>query len=106
MSPERTAEESERHRHRRRAIGLMMILVSIALVLVGELFLGPRLHGWGYILYWGACAVFTVVALFTALVDMVVVRREAAREERRLLQETFGKKEAPRANEEKPKQRP
>ncbi len=73
-----------------------MILISIALVLVGQLVLEPYLHGWDYIFYWGACAVFAVLALVTALVDMVAVRREAAREQRRLVQETFGKKDASR----------
>jgi len=71
-----------------------MILVSIVLLLLGQLVFDTYLHQhlFEYILYWGASTIFTVLALFTALVDMILVRREAAREERRLVQEAFGKK--------------
>ncbi len=68
-----------------------MILVSIVLVLAGQFALADFLGGsvLRFILYWGACGIFTMLALFTALVDMVSVRRDAARAERKLVQETF-----------------
>ena len=89
--------EAERRKRRRRVIGLVMILMSIILVLAGQFALEPYLREnlLRFIVYWGACALFTMAALFIALVDMIAVRREAAREERKLAQQTFGDKVKP-----------
>ena len=88
--------DAERRKRRRRVVGLVMILISIVLVLLGQFALEPYLREslYRFISYWSACALFTIVALFTALVDMVAVRREAAREERRLMEQTFRRKKA------------
>ncbi|MSR65653.1 MAG: hypothetical protein EXS18_07740 [Verrucomicrobiae bacterium] len=94
--------EAERRKRRRRVIGLVMILMSIGLVLLGQLALEPYLREnlVRFIVYWSACALFTVAALFTALIDMVAVRSEAAREERRLTEHTFRRRKAAHDNSE------
>lgn len=78
-------------------IGLVMILISIALVLIGQLVLDSYLqeNPQRFAYYWGACGLFALAALFTAMMDMVLVRREAAREERKLVQQTFGRQAKP-----------
>lgn len=72
-----------------------MILTAIVFVLLGQLVFDPFLQENLYVfaLYWGSCALFTVLALYVALMDMVAVRRDAKRAERKLMQETFGRKD-------------
>ncbi len=96
---------AERRRQRRRRIGLGMILVSITLVVAGRFWLWAYLeqHSGAFVLYWGLCTIFTVLALFIALVDMVTVRREAAQEERRLAQEALLRRSRKEEEDGRPK---
>ncbi len=89
--PPKSEVDAERRRQRRRLLGLAMILMSIALVLAGRFWLWSYLEQRTgvFVLYWGSCAIFTLLALFTALIDMVAVRREAVQAQRRLAQEAL-----------------
>lgn len=92
-------------KRRRRRVGLALILAAIVFVLLGQLVFDPFLKEnlYVFVLYWGSCALFTVLALYVALMDMVAVRREAERAERKLVQETFGRKDGkPRDDKREP----
>ncbi|MFN2540567.1 MAG: hypothetical protein ABR514_00155 [Chthoniobacterales bacterium] len=68
----------------------MFVLVIVALVLLFsgstflQRFLNPREHPFWFILFWLACAWVTVTAMLLAIFDLLMVRLEARRAERRL----------------------
>jgi hypothetical protein len=84
-----SAETAEGRRKRRRRIGLVLIGASVLMLFLGNFPLEPYLRGTNFILYWSVCFLFALMALFTAVVDMVAVRRDAERERRRLVEETL-----------------
>jgi len=87
-------ELAERRRRRRRRVGLVLIVtasVSLLGLLVFEPYLRTRPGPFGVLL--GVCMFSALLALLTALVDMAAVRRDAARERRRLVEEAFARKE-------------
>ena len=59
------------------------------MVIWGQTLLAPHLRGWGFIVYWLACALFALLAIGTAVIDLVVLRRRARREQRELFQKAF-----------------
>jgi|ERR1051325_5428089 hypothetical protein len=83
------AEFAGPRRRRRRLFGLVLLLASIGQVLLGQYVWESSLVGWSYIWYWGSCAVLVVLALMTAVWDMIAIRREAAREKNQLIQKTL-----------------
>lgn len=46
---------------------------------------------WGYLAYWGTCAVLVAVMAVAAIYDMLSVRSEQQEELRRLRESIFGK---------------
>lgn len=69
---------------RRRWFGLFFLISACGMMIWGFTLLDPHLRGWGYIVYWTICLILTMLALATALLDMLLVR-QAGREERRAL---------------------
>jgi hypothetical protein len=71
-------------RMRRKAM-LALLLLAVVMVIGGASvlrdFLNPREHGIRFILFWLACAWFTVTALLLALFDMLMVRADARKKE-------------------------
>ncbi len=73
---------------RRRAIFIVLVL-ALGMVLSGSTFLQPLLnareHVLRFLLYWFACAWFTVTALLLALFDLLRVRAEGRAAQKELL---------------------
>ncbi len=74
-------------RWRRRA-GLFFLGASLLLLLGGFSPPGAALQGVTFLLYWLACAAFAVLALATALLDLVIIRSRGRSERRELAQAT------------------
>src|ERR1041384_6643847 len=88
---------------RRRWLGTFFLAVGAAMVIWGQLVLEPYLKGIWYILYGAVCALITVLAIGTALLDLIILRRRARREQRELFRKSFDLERdasvAPRQNE-------
>lgn len=82
----------------RRWFGLFFLAVSFGMLVWGQTFLQSRLEGAGYILYWSICFLFTFLAIATALLDILLVRRQTRRERRELLKKAFVEKQASERN--------
>lgn len=74
---------------RRRWFGAFFLAVAAGMVIWGQIVLDPYLKGIWFILYWTACALITVLAIATALLDLIVLRRRARREQRELFRKSF-----------------
>jgi len=74
------------HRLRRKVLGVV-IGGAVAMLLVGAYPLAAWLdkHLFLFILYWGACAWLTILAMLMALFDMLVTRQQAMKEQKELL---------------------
>lgn len=55
----------------------------------GQTLLKPHLSGIGYLFYWLACFAFTLLALLTALLDLLVLRQRTRREQRELYERSL-----------------
>lgn len=82
----------ERSRRKTMAVSL---LVAILMVVAGLTFLrswlNPHEHPWRFILFWFACAWETLLVLFLALLDILLIRAQA-REARREFREGISKR--------------
>jgi uncharacterized membrane protein len=74
----------------RRAIGLTFLATAILLLCAGQTFLHDHLHGHGFALYWLLCLLFVALALLTALLDLLIVRHQARRQQLDLIKDTLG----------------
>jgi cytochrome bd-type quinol oxidase subunit 2 len=76
----------------RRKMMSALIVVAALMLIAGSTFLqetlNPREHAVRFILYWLACAWFTVTALLLALFDALMVRAQG-RAARKVLQQQF-----------------
>jgi uncharacterized membrane protein YhaH (DUF805 family) len=75
---------------RRRWFGMLFLGLAAALLIWGQTLLKPHLQGGWFILYWGVCSLLTLLAMATALLDMLILRRRARDEHRDLIQRSFG----------------
>jgi hypothetical protein len=73
----------------RRWFGLFFLAISFGMLVWGQTFLKGRLEGAGYILYWSICFLFTFLAIATALLDILLVRRQTRIERSELLKKAF-----------------
>ncbi len=78
----------------RRWFGLFFLAVSFGMLVWGQTFLKSRLAGSGYILYWSICFLFTFLAIATALLDILLTRRQTRIERRELLKKAFVEQQA------------
>lgn len=67
----------------------LTILSAIFLLISGQTFLKSSLAGKMYIIYWGVCMFFTVLALYLALVEMRFINMESRKEFKDLLENTL-----------------
>jgi hypothetical protein len=74
----------------RRAIGLAFLGAAILLLWAGQTFLRDHLHGRGFALYWLLCLLFVALTLLTALLDLLIVRHQARRQQLDLIKNTLG----------------
>ena len=80
-------------RHRRK-LGILCLAVPAGMVVLGQTILKPRLDGLAFLAYWFICFLFTIAAIFIALLDLRAVRRQTRDETRELLEKTFGEAES------------
>ncbi len=64
-------------------------MLSLGMVTWGMTVFKNRLEGAQYILYWCVCMGFTVMALLTAALDILVIRLREFRSEKKLLKDVF-----------------
>ncbi len=74
----------------RRWFGLLFLFIAVGMLIWGQTLLKPHLSGIGYLFYWLGCFAFTLLALFTALLDVLVLRQRAHREQRELYERSLG----------------
>src|SRR5262249_17782352 len=86
MEPETIIDSRTR---RRRWFGGLCLLGAIIMLALGQFVLPGRLGASGFLIYWLICFVLTVMAAFTALVDLKAVGLLARNEQRELLKETL-----------------
>ena len=61
------------------------------MVVVGQTALKGRLDPLPFLLYWVACLILTILAMFTALVDALRIHTEGRESQRELIEDTIRK---------------
>jgi hypothetical protein len=84
---------------RRRWWGTFFLTMAAGLLIWGQTLLKPYLNGVGFLFYWFLCFVFTVIAIFIALLDMRAVRRHLHQQNREIVERAIS--EAKKASREK-----
>jgi hypothetical protein len=74
---------------RRRWFGALCLLAAVGMLVGGETTPGSQLTGLAFVTYWLVCLVFAALAMFTAILDVRALRREARDEQRTLLENTL-----------------
>jgi type VI protein secretion system component VasK len=77
-------------RRTRRILGLSFLAAAILFLFAGQTFLRGHLHGLSFIVYWLACLGLVALALFTALLDALVIRHQTRQQHLQLIRETLG----------------
>jgi hypothetical protein len=85
---------------RRRWFGAFYLTAATALLMWGQTVFKPYLHGLGFLFYWSVCFLLTLMAIVTALADVVILRRQTRKEKRDLLERTLGPFTDPSPDEE------
>jgi hypothetical protein len=90
-----------RHERSRRKTMAIALLFSVALLVAGltvlRAWLNPHEHPWRFILFWFACAWDTLLVLLLALLDLLLIRKQA-RDAKKSFREQF----SPRTNSDEP----
>ena len=73
----------------RRWLGAFCLAVAAGMLIWGQTVLLPHLRGVGFLIYWGICFLFTIGAIFIALLDVRAVRRRVRNEQAELLEQTM-----------------
>jgi hypothetical protein len=73
----------------RRWLGSFFLAMAFAMLVWGQTVLSPRLKGFGFLIYWMFCFVFTFAAMVAALLDIRATRRRSRMEQRELLTDAF-----------------
>jgi hypothetical protein len=80
-----------RVRKTRRSLMFTLIVCAIVLVFAGSTFLqsplNPRQHPLGFLLFWIVCGWLTLITLLLGIFDLLMVKLEARKAERRLREE-------------------
>ncbi len=82
----------------RRKIMMVAIFAALLLMVAGSTFLGdalnPREHATAFVIFWIACAWLTVLSILLAVFDLLIVRRQARAEQRRVREDVAQKSTA------------
>jgi hypothetical protein len=76
--------------------------MAAGLLIWGQTVLKPHLEGLWYLLYWSLCFLFTIAAIFIALLDVRAVRRRTREEQRDLIQRTLQETDSKRDEQGEP----
>jgi O-antigen ligase len=71
-------------------IGLIFLAAALLLLFAGQTFLRDHLRGIGFAIYWLLCLGFVALAMLVALIDLLVIRHQARRQQFHLIQNTLG----------------
>ena len=76
---------------RRRWFGAFFLIVSLGLLIWGATLLSDYLvkRPVLFVVYWGACALFTGLALINAMLDMIIMRKRTRDEQVALAEKSF-----------------
>ena len=76
---------------RRRWFGAFFLILSLGLLIWGTTFFNDYLvkRPIFFIIYWGACALLTGLALINAMVDMIIMRKRTRDEQIALAEKSF-----------------
>jgi hypothetical protein len=76
---------------RRRWWGMFFLTVATALLIWGQTLLKPHLEGTGvvFLIYWLICFAFTGLTIFTALLDVLTIRRRLRKQQSELIERTI-----------------
>jgi type VI protein secretion system component VasK len=70
---------------RRRWFGLLFLILAVVMLVWGQTWLKPHLHGGGYVCYWLVCMVLTWLAVAIAWLDLRSIRRRQREQQRALI---------------------
>ncbi|MFO1488263.1 MAG: hypothetical protein U1F65_07285 [Verrucomicrobiota bacterium] len=75
----------------RRTLGVFFLAAAVIMLVLGETALGGYLssHPREFLLFWLVCFLFVGLALLTAVLDMMAVRRRLRGEQRELVENTL-----------------
>ena len=75
----------------RRALGAVFLGVALLMLILGQTLLANSLQQskTAFVYYWFGCFAFTVLAALVAIVDIIVMRRRARKEQREFLESTL-----------------
>jgi hypothetical protein len=76
-------------RRRLRWLSAIFLAAAFAMSVSGLTFLKPRLRDVGFVVYWLGCLVTAGAAIVAAMLDLLVISREARRAQRELIEDTF-----------------
>jgi hypothetical protein len=68
---------------RRRWFGLLFLILAGGMLIWGLTLLDRHLVGWGFVVYWLVCLLFTLAAMMVALIDWRAVRAARRAEQTR-----------------------
>ena len=85
---------------RRRKFGVICLAVPAAMLILGQTAFKSSLDGAAFLAYWFICFLFTLAAMFIALLDIRSVQRQSREETRQLLQKTLGEIERQRSEQD------
>jgi len=76
------------HIHLRR-LSVTLLAVAVAMLIGGFTFLEPRLRGMAFAIYWLGCFAVAGLASIVALLDLLVIRRDARKAQHGLIEDSF-----------------
>jgi len=74
---------------RRRWFGSFFLIVAAGMLIWGLTVLRSHLKGAAFVIYWLACFGLTGLAVLTALIDIIILRRQARQQQHDLFRKTF-----------------
>lgn len=74
---------------RRRWFGALFLALAAGLLIWGQTLLKPHLTGVRFLVYWAVVSALTLMAIATALLDLLILRRRAREEHRELIRRSF-----------------
>lgn len=74
---------------RRRWLGILFLGIAAGLLIWGQTVFEPYLRGLAFMAYYGICFLFTMLAIFTALLDLWILRTRTRLARRDLVKRAF-----------------
>jgi len=73
----------------RRWWGAFSLAVASGMLIWGQTILAPHLKGLVFLIYWAVCFLFTMAAIFIALIDLRAIRQRVRNEHTELIERTL-----------------